>query len=66
MPTTGAANAQQYVVKGGDTLSKIAMQFYNSMHKWEKIYEANREQVKNPHYIYIGMKLMIPPDDQPS
>jgi NitT/TauT family transport system substrate-binding protein len=58
--------AQQYVVKGGDTLSKIALQFYNSMHKWEKIYEANRDQVKNPHYIYIGMKLIIPPDDQTS
>jgi NitT/TauT family transport system substrate-binding protein len=57
-----AAGAQQYVVKGGDTLSKIAQQFYNSMSKWEKIYEANRDQVKNPNYIYIGMKLTIPPD----
>jgi NitT/TauT family transport system substrate-binding protein len=56
------AGAQQYVVKGGDTLSKIAQQFYNSMSKWEKIYEANRDQVKNPNYIYIGMKLTIPPD----
>jgi NitT/TauT family transport system substrate-binding protein len=55
-------SAQQYVVKGGDTLSKIAQQFYNSMSKWEKIYEANRDQVKNPNYIYIGMKLTIPPD----
>jgi NitT/TauT family transport system substrate-binding protein len=63
----GAGSApQQYVVKGGDTLSKIALQFYNSMHKWEKIYEANREHVKNPHYIYIGMKLIIPADDQAS
>jgi NitT/TauT family transport system substrate-binding protein len=64
--TPGGSAAQQYVVKGGDTLSKIALQFYNSMHKWEKIYEANREQVKNPHYIFIGMKLIIPADDQAS
>jgi len=60
--TTDAAG-QQYIVKSGDTLSKIAERFYNSMHKWEKIYEANREIVKNPHYIYIGQKIMIPPDD---
>jgi nucleoid-associated protein YgaU len=63
---SGATEAQQYVVKGGDTLSKIAQQFYDSMSKWPKIYEANRDQVKNPNYIYIGMKLIIPPEDQAS
>jgi ABC-type nitrate/sulfonate/bicarbonate transport system substrate-binding protein/LysM repeat protein len=55
---------QEYTVKAGDTLSKLAERFYNSMSKWEKIYEANRDSVKNPHYIYIGQKLMIPSDDQ--
>jgi NitT/TauT family transport system substrate-binding protein len=60
---TGAVTAQQYVVKAGDTLSKIAERFYNSAFKWEKIYEANRDVVKNPNYIYIGMKLMIPSDE---
>jgi NitT/TauT family transport system substrate-binding protein len=63
---SGATETQQYVVKGGDTLSKIAQQFYNSMSKWPKIYEANRDHVKNPNYIYIGMKLIIPSDDQAS
>jgi NitT/TauT family transport system substrate-binding protein len=58
-----AMTAQQYTVKAGDTLSKIAAYFYNSAFKWEKIYEANRDVVKNPNYIYIGMKLMIPPDE---
>ena len=54
--------AQEYVVKSGDTLSKIAEQFYSSSAKWEKIFEANRESVKNPNYIYVGMKLNIPAD----
>jgi NitT/TauT family transport system substrate-binding protein len=58
--------AQEYTVKAGDTLSKLAERFYNSMSKWEKIYNANRDSVKNPHYIYIGQKLMIPSDDQAS
>ena len=62
--TTKSA-AQEYTVKAGDTLSKLAGQFYNSTYRWERIYEANRDTVKNPHYIYIGQKLMIPTDDQP-
>lgn len=57
-----AAETQQYTVKSGDTLSKLAERFYNTMAKWEKIYEANKEVVKNPNYIYIGMKLTIPAD----
>jgi NitT/TauT family transport system substrate-binding protein len=58
------AAAQEYTVQAGDTLSKLSERFYNSPYKWGRIYEANRETVKNPHYIYIGQKLMIPSDDQ--
>jgi NitT/TauT family transport system substrate-binding protein len=57
---------QQYTVKSGDTLSKLAEHYYNSMNKWEKIYEANRDVLKNPNYIYIGMKLVIPAVDRDS
>jgi NitT/TauT family transport system substrate-binding protein len=53
---------QEYTVKGGDTLSKIAEQIYGNGVKWEKIYEANRDTLKNPNYIFIGMKLNIPAD----
>ena len=53
---------QEYTVKVGDTLSKIADQFYGNGAKWEKVYEANRETLKNPNYIFIGMKLNIPAD----
>lgn len=68
-PVTGKAaksTAQEYTVKSGDTLSKLAERFYNSMSKWEKIYEANKDTLKNPNYIYIGQKLMIPSEDQAS
>ncbi len=63
VPKTGPAPTQ-YVVKGGDTLSKLAERFYSSVSKWEKIYEANRDTLKNPNYIFIGQKLIIPADDQ--
>jgi len=61
-PKMENVGAQQYTVKPGDTLARLAQQFYNSASKWGKIYEANKDQVKNPDYIYIGMKLIIPGD----
>jgi nucleoid-associated protein YgaU len=63
---SSVGSGQQYTVKAGDTLSRLAMQFYNSMNKWEKIYEANKDLLKNPNYIYIGQKLIIPSDDRAS
>ena len=62
--STVKAAAQEYIIVQGDTLSKLADRFYNSMNKWEKIYEANRDTVKNPHYIYVGQRIMIPPDER--
>ena len=56
--------AQEYTVKGGDTLSRLAERFYNSGDKWGRIYEANKDAVKNPNYIYIGQKLVIPLDER--
>jgi NitT/TauT family transport system substrate-binding protein len=56
------STSQEYVVQLGDTLSKLSERYYNSVNKWEKIYDANRETVRNPNYIYVGMKLVIPPD----
>ena len=62
----GKPGSQEYIVKAGDTLSRLAQQFYDAPGKWDKIYEANRELVKNPNYIYVGMKLVIPADDKSS
>jgi len=62
----GKSASQDYTVKAGDTLSRLAEQFYNSANKWGKIYEANKEVLKNPDYIYIGQKLVIPTDGKSS
>jgi ABC-type nitrate/sulfonate/bicarbonate transport system substrate-binding protein/LysM repeat protein len=64
--TAGATKpmAEEYTVKAGDTLSRLAGQFYNSVSKWERIYEANKDVLKNPNYIYVGQKLKIPLNDQ--
>jgi NitT/TauT family transport system substrate-binding protein len=61
--TGPSAAGTSYIVEPGDNLSRIALKFYNSNYKWGKIFEANRDTLKNPHYIYIGQNLIIPPDD---
>jgi len=65
-PMPKSTGSQQYVVKAGDTLGRLSEQFYSSPNKWEKIFEANKDVLKNPNYIYIGMKLIIPSDDKAS
>jgi ABC-type nitrate/sulfonate/bicarbonate transport system substrate-binding protein/LysM repeat protein len=52
----------EYMVKAGDTLSYLANRFYGNSYQWTKIYEANRQVIRNPHYIYIGQKITIPPE----
>lgn len=49
---------QEYEVKAGDSLSKIAKNYPGLT--WQQIYEANRDQIKNPDIIHPGQKLKIP------
>jgi nucleoid-associated protein YgaU len=58
--TAGAASAQSYTVKSGDTLSKIAKHFYGDVAQWKKIHEANKAAVPNPDMIQVGQTLSIP------
>ncbi len=63
-PSGGAAanapTARMYIVQSGDSLSKIAKRFYGDATSWKKIFEANRDVVKNPDLIQPGWKLQIP------
>ncbi len=49
-----------YTVKSGDSLSKIAKALMGDAGKWPKIFEANKEVIKNPDLIYPGQQLRIP------
>ena len=49
-----------YVVVAGDTLSKIAKHFYGDAGKYMKIFEANKDILKDPDKIKVGQSLKIP------
>jgi nucleoid-associated protein YgaU len=51
---------QWHEVKKGETLWKIAEQYYGDGNLYPKIFDANRDILKDPNRINIGQKLRIP------
>ena len=58
--TPAGQSAKAYTVKAGDTLSKIAKQHYGNANLYMKIFEANKELLKDPDKIQVGQVLNIP------
>lgn len=61
-PTSPAPKQQNktYTVVRGDCLWNIAKKFYGNGSQYTKIYNANRDKIKNPNLIYPGQVLTIP------
>jgi nucleoid-associated protein YgaU len=55
-----APKQQVYTVAAGDSLSKIAKQFYGNANEYMKIFEANRDKLNDPNTIKVGQQLVIP------
>ena len=53
---------EYYEIVSGDTLSAIAKKFYGKASDYPRIFEANREVIKDPDKIYVGQKIRIPLD----
>ncbi|SIQ36930.1 LysM peptidoglycan-binding domain-containing protein [Solilutibacter tolerans] len=51
---------QSYTVQSGDSLSKIAKQVYGDASQWQRIFEANRDQIDDPDKIFPGQTFKIP------
>lgn len=52
--------SQYYTVVSGDSLSKIAKEFYGDASVYQTIFEANKPMLSHPDKIYPGQMLRIP------
>ncbi|MBV9506281.1 MAG: LysM peptidoglycan-binding domain-containing protein [Acidobacteriia bacterium] len=59
-PAASGGAQRTYTVQPGDTLSKIAEQFYGKASAYNKIFEANRHQLSDADHIRAGQELVIP------
>ena len=60
-PVAAAAPAgKTYKVQSGDTLSKIAKEFYGNAGEYNKIFQANTDKLSSPDKIQVGQELVIP------
>lgn len=48
-----------HVVARGDTLWDIAARFLQNPWCWPQVWQLNREQIRNPHRIYSGQKIVF-------
>jgi LysM repeat protein len=54
-----------HAVQKGDTLWDLAEHYYKDPYKWQRIWEANREEIRNPNLIYPDQKFHIPGAGEP-
>jgi tetratricopeptide (TPR) repeat protein len=58
-PTPAVAGRRHVVVKG-DTLMGLAHRYYGNRSRWRDIVDANRDTLRGPEDLKIGMELKIP------
>ena len=58
------AKTRTHAVTAGETLSSIAEKYLGSQARYQDIFHANRDQLRSPDDLKVGMKLAIP--DRPN
>jgi hypothetical protein len=62
---TGSLPPPTYVIiRRGDNLWRIARRNYGRGIKYHAIFDANRDRISNPHWIYPGQVFVIPTRDR--
>lgn len=57
VPVALERNGDQYLIKKGDTLGTISNDVYGTPAKWRRLWENNKQLIKNPNRIYAGFYL---------
>lgn len=50
----------RHTVRSGETLGKIAQHYFKDASKYQAIFKANSDILKNPDLIHPGQELIIP------
>ena len=53
-------STKEYTIQKNDSLWKIAEKELGSGHRWEYLYEPNKDRIKNPNKLKAGQKIIIP------
>lgn len=58
--TTPTSVERSHVVRTGDTLWDLARDYLSDPWQWRQIFDLNRGNVRDPHWIYPGQALRLP------
>ncbi|GIW72913.1 MAG: hypothetical protein KatS3mg102_2455 [Planctomycetota bacterium] len=58
--TASTPSGRIHVVQPGDTLYRLAAHYLGSGTAYTRIYEANRDQMRSPNDLRVGMRIVIP------
>lgn len=56
----GPSPSRFHVVKPGDTLSRIAEQYYGNSNRWQEVQAANRQRISDPNRLTVGTIVEVP------
>jgi nucleoid-associated protein YgaU len=51
---------ESYTIRRGDTLSRLAERYYGSTGDWRKLYELNRQVIRDPDALQVGATIRVP------
>lgn len=60
--TPDEPRVEYYEIVSGDTLSGIAKKYYGDAMQYPRLFDANKEVIKDPDLIYPGQKIRVPLD----
>ncbi|OFZ54420.1 MAG: hypothetical protein A2428_16130 [Bdellovibrionales bacterium RIFOXYC1_FULL_54_43] len=55
-------NGEKYLIKKGDTLGGISSEVYGTKEKWRKLWDNNRQLIRDPNKIFAGFYLYYVPE----
>jgi nucleoid-associated protein YgaU len=59
-PAPAAPAPRTHRVTSGDTLTRISSRYYGTATRWQEIFNANRDKLRNPDVLPLGVELRIP------